>query len=655
MLIKRKNCSSGQGGDMVTSVALSSEASRRRAEVLAWQELRPSGGPGAAVGLDPLALSLYELRVHQIELEMQNEELRQFQLDLNDSQERYFDFYDMAPVGYCSLDDTGIILESNLTTANLLGVPRESLIKQPFTRFIEPADQDIYYLMRTQLIQTKAVQSCELRLRQKEGEPLWVGLTVSCAPTARQGPVMRIVLSDITIARNRLLELERAACYDSLTKLPNRALLVERLEQALHQAQRRAQHLAVVFIDLDGFKAVNDKHGHDAGDHLLITLAERMKGALREGDILARMGGDEFVAVLPDLADVDASAPMLNRLLAIAAQPVHFGRTLLQVSASLGVTFYPPSQPMTQELEAGQLLRQADQAMYEAKQSGKNRFHIFDGEQDRSVRARHESLQSIEHALRAGEFILEYQPKVNLRTGEVIGVEALIRWLHPQRGLLPPADFLPMIADHPLAVELDQWVIASALQQIERWQQDGLSIAVSVNIGGRHLMRPDFVQRLRETLAAHPGLKPNCLELELLETSAITDLNHVSQVIQECRSFGVECALDDFGSGYSSLTWLKRLQVKHLKIDQSFVHDMLESSDSLLILMGVLKLASAFDMKVIAEGVETAQHGAMLLQLGCELSQGYGIARPMPADKLPGWIKQWKPDPVWSDMALVAS
>ncbi len=647
MQTKRQNYTSG---GVVMSAALNPEASRRRAEVLAWQELRPSGGPGAAVGLDPLALSLYELRVHQIELEMQNEELRQFQLDLNDSQERYFDFYDMAPVGYCSLDDTGIILESNLTTANLLGVPRESLIKQPFTRFIESADQDIYYLMRKQLIQTKAVQSCELRLRQKEGEPLWVGLTVSCAPTVGHGPVMRIVLSDITIARNRLLELERAACYDSLTKLPNRVLLVERLQQALHQTQRRAQHLAVVFIDLDGFKVVNDNHGHDAGDYLLITLAERIKGALREGDILARMGGDEFVVVLLDLADVDASAPMLNRLLAIAAQPFHFGQMQMQVSASLGVTFYPPSQAMTQELEAGQLLRQADEAMYEAKKSGKNRFHVFDGEQDRSVRARYESLQSIERALRAGEFILEYQPKVNLRTGEVIGVEALIRWLHPQRGLLPPADFLPMIEDHPLAAELDQWVIANALQQIERWQKDGLSITVSVNIGGRHLMRPYFVQRLREALAVHPGLKPNCLELELLETCAINDLNHVSQVIQECRSIGVECALDDFGSGYSSLTWLKKLQVKHIKIDQGFVHDMLESSDSLLILMGVVKLASAFDMKVIAEGVETAQHGAMLLQLGCELAQGYGIARPMPADELPDWVRDWKPDPTWSDV-----
>ena len=456
------------------------------------------------------------------------------------------------------------------------------------------------------------------------------------------------------LVRSRTAELERIARYDSLTKLPNRALLGERLEQALVQTRRRGQHLAVVFIDLDGFKAVNDMHGHEAGDHLLITLAQRLTEALRDGDILARLGGDEFVAVLLDLSDVAATAPILNRLLAAAAQPVQYGQARMQVSASLGVTFYPQSQDPAQELEPDQLMRQADQAMYQAKQAGKNRFCVFDPEQDSSVRSHHENMESVRRALANQELVLEYQPKVNLRTGAVIGVEALIRWVHPQRGLLPPADFLPMIQDHPLAIELGQWVIENALLQVERWQQDGLNIAVSVNIGVRHLMQADFVQRLREALDAHPRLKPDCLELELSETSALKDLAHVSQVIQACRSLGVECTLDDFGSGQSSLTCLKRLPVKFLKIDQNFISDMLDSSDSLLILIGVLKLASAFDLKVIAEGVETAQHGFMLLQLGCELAQGYGIARPMPADALPAWIKQWKPDPMWSDVQRVS-
>jgi diguanylate cyclase (GGDEF)-like protein len=439
-------------------------------------------------------------------------------------------------------------------------------------------------------------------------------------------------------------ELERIAKYDPLTGLPNRALLADRMSMALLQTQRRGQKLAVAFVDLDGFKAVNDSHGHDAGDHLLITLARRMKQALRDGDTLARLGGDEFVAVLVDLADVDASAPMLNRLLAAVAQPVHFGQALLQVSASLGITFYPQAQ----EIDAEQLIRQADQAMYQAKLAGKNRFCVFNAEQDRSVRAHHESMQRMERALGQGEFVLEYQPKVNLRSGKVTGVEALIRWIHPERGILPPADFLPMIEDHALAIELGQWVIESALQQIGRWQRAGLNMQVSVNISTHHLQQRDFVERLRSTLEAHPGLPQHCLELELLESGTVGDLARVSGVLKACQQMGVRFALDDFGTGSASLIYLKRLPVSQLKIDQSFVSQMLGNPDDLAILESIVGLAKAFDIEVLAEGVETVAHGVQLLQLGCELAQGYAIAPPMPAGEIPLWVENWQPDPAWA-------
>ncbi len=457
------------------------------------------------------------------------------------------------------------------------------------------------------------------------------------------------LFSDITLAKDNEQKLEHLARYDSLTQLPNRALLTEHINQALKQTQRRGQHLAVVFIDLDGFKAVNDNHGHEAGDHLLVTLAERMKGTLRTGDMLARLGGDEFVAVLLDLADADASAPMLNRLLGAVSQPVEYAQAQLQVSASMGVSFYP--QPG--ELAIEQLLRQADQAMYQAKQAGKNRFHVFDAEQDQRVRSRYESVRELECALRAGEFVLEYQPKVNLRTRTVIGVEALVRWQHPQRGLLRPAEFLPLIEDHPLAIELGQWVIENALLQIERWQQNGVNIAVSINIGRRHLRHPGFVQDLRDTLAEHPKLKPGCLELEIQEGCATDDPTQVVQIVRELRAIGIDCTLDNFGSGHSSLTALKKMPLKYLKFDAGFIRDMLSSSDSLLILIAALKMASAYEMKVIAAGMETAAHGFMLTELGCDLAQGYGIAHPMPAVDLPGWIKCWKPVPDWLNVTLV--
>jgi diguanylate cyclase (GGDEF)-like protein len=410
------------------------------------------------------------------------------------------------------------------------------------------------------------------------------------------------------------------------------------------QAQRRGNKVAVAYLDLDGFKHVNDRYGHGVGDQLLIHLASAMQDTLREGDTLARLGGDEFVAVLIDLDDVEGSVPMLTRLLSAAAAPVPLGDVVLQGSVSIGVTFFP----QTRDMEADQLLRQADQAMYQAKLAGKNRHHIFDTEHDSSIRVLHESLEHIRLALARGEFVLHYQPKVNMRSGQVIGAEALIRWQHPERGLLAPGTFLPLIEDHPLAVEVGEWVIAAALAQIEVWRACGLELSVSVNISARQLQQGDFVPRLQALLSQHPKVQPSSLELEVLETSALADMAQVSQVIEECDQMGVRFALDDFGTGYSSLTYLKRLRVAVLKIDQSFVRDMLDDPDDLAILEGVIGLAAAFRREVIAEGVETVAHGTALLHLGCELAQGYGIARPMPAHQFPVWAATWLPDKAWS-------
>jgi EAL domain-containing protein (putative c-di-GMP-specific phosphodiesterase class I) len=323
---------------------------------------------------------------------------------------------------------------------------------------------------------------------------------------------------------------------------------------------------------------------------------------------------------------------------------------LLQVSGSIGVTFYPQQG----EVDADQLLRQADQAMYQAKLAGKNRYHVFDAEMDRSVRGHHEGLESIRLALYAREFELHYQPKVNMRTGAVVGVEALIRWRHPTRGLVAPGVFLPVIEDHPLAVEVGEWVIDTALTQVEAWKRTGLQLPVSVNIGARQLQQSDFIARLRVLLNKHPAVQPGDLELEVLETSALEDLHHVSKVMDECRELGVNFALDDFGTGYSSLTYLKRLPVAELKIDQSFVRDMLLDPDDLAILEGTIGLANAFGRTVIAEGVEAVEHGTMLLRMGCELAQGYVIAKPMVPEELPLWISNWRTYPQWMGQQAVA-
>jgi EAL domain-containing protein (putative c-di-GMP-specific phosphodiesterase class I) len=325
---------------------------------------------------------------------------------------------------------------------------------------------------------------------------------------------------------------------------------------------------------------------------------------------------------------------------------VELGDRIFQVSISAGVTFFP----QTEETDADQLLRQADQAMYQAKLEGRNRYHIFDPALDRSVRDRHESLERIRLALAANEFVLFYQPKVNMCTGSVLGAEALIRWLHPERGLLPPSEFLPVIEGHPIAVEIGKWVIESALIQMEKWRAEGIDVPVSVNIGADQLQQAEFVDVLSSLMAAHPTIAPHMLELELLESSAFRDMASTSEVIRACKRLGVSSALDDFGTGYASLTYLKRLPVDVLKIDQTFVRDMLEDPEDMAILEGMLALASAFRCQAVAEGVETVEHGLMLLRLGCQVAQGYGIARPMQARDFPAWASTWHPDPRWKNV-----
>jgi EAL domain-containing protein (putative c-di-GMP-specific phosphodiesterase class I) len=340
---------------------------------------------------------------------------------------------------------------------------------------------------------------------------------------------------------------------------------------------------------------------------------------------------------------------MLKRLLAAVGAPVHLLGQDMLVSASVGVTYFP----QTPEVEADQLMRQADQAMYLAKQAGKDHYHVFDTEHDRTLRGQRESILRIEHALANNEMVLYYQPKVNMRTGEVFGAEALIRWQHPEQGLLAPAMFLPAIEGDPLAVDLGEWVIREALAQLARWQAMGLSLGISVNVGGHQLQQSGFVAFIQSALAKQPEVDPSDLEIEVLETSALQDMDLVCGVMGQCRALGVHFSLDDFGTGYSSLTYLRRLPVTQLKIDQSFVRDMLTDPEDLSILVGVLDLSASFHRRAIAEGVETVAHGCMLLQLGCELAQGYGIARPMPARDFPEWLSNWRPDPLWQGVRLV--
>jgi diguanylate cyclase (GGDEF)-like protein/PAS domain S-box-containing protein len=558
------------------------------------------------------------------------------------SRQRYQALFDQMPEGILLLNDELRVIGHNEEAHRQLRFGANELLGLHISD-LEAIDDEQEIAARKARIEVSGRDEFESMYRTGDGMLLDVDVSVKHVNLVNGERIFQVLFRDISEKKLAASFIEKMAYSDQLTGLANRALLSDRLLQSMAHARRREDLLAVAFLDLDGFKAINDAHGHHAGDSMLIALSSRMKDALRDGDTLARLGGDEFVIVLVDISDTGACKPLLQRLLDAAAQPVHVGGLQLHVTASLGVTFYPQED----EVNADQLMRQADQAMYQAKLAGKNRYHLFDAAHDSSLRVYHESLKRIGLALVRREFVLHYQPKVNMRSGQVIGAEALIRWQHPEKGLLPPAAFLPVIDDHPLAVEVGEWVIDTALCQIEVWHACGLNLTVSVNIGARQLQQSDFVERLQATLAMHPLVNPSSLELEVLETSALADMAQVSQVIDSCNEMGVKFALDDFGTGYSSLTYFKQLRVAMLKIDQSFVCDMLDKPEDLAILEGVIGLAGAFKREVIAEGVETVAQGAALIRLGCQLAQGYCIARPMPANQLPAWVASWKPDQAW--------
>jgi diguanylate cyclase (GGDEF)-like protein/PAS domain S-box-containing protein len=547
--------------------------------------------------------------------------------------------------GIVITDLDGNILDVNDTFTRITGYDRDEVLGRNPRLLSSGLHGREFYAEMWRAIKETGQWSGEIWNRHKSGEIYPETLTIN-ALFNESGDVWQYValFSDISALKEHERKLEHVAHYDILTGLPNRVLLADRLHQAMAHSRRRDQPLAVAFLDLDGFKAVNDRHGHEAGDQLLTSVATRMKQALRDGDTLARLGGDEFVAVLLDMGDIDQRANVLNRLLEAVGESTILGDLVLQVTASLGVTFYPQAR----DVDADLLLRQADHAMYQAKLAGRNCFHIFDTGNDSIVRGHHEDVALIRKALAAREFVLYFQPMVNMRTGTVVGAEALIRWQLPVRGLMPPAAFLPIIEDDPLAVELGEWVIDSALTQMETWLEAGLDIPVSVNVSAMQLQQANFPDRLRALLAAHPNVKSSSLELEVLETSALQDMTQASQTIHACSEIGVSFALDDFGTGYSSLTYLKRLPSRILKIDQSFVRGILDDAEDLTIIEGVLLLALAFRRMVIAEGVESVEHGMTLLQMGCELAQGYCIARPMPAKDLPSWVASWRPDHRWA-------
>ncbi|HEY8940377.1 MAG TPA: EAL domain-containing protein [Cellvibrio sp.] len=477
----------------------------------------------------------------------------------------------------------------------------------------------------------------ELINRRKNGERFPTWYSISQVLNAEGQPENYIaIFSDISERKKSRERIDFLAHHDSLTELPNRALLNDRLEMAINTAKRRKEKVGILFIDLDRFKNINDSLGHAAGDQILRQTAARLSAAVRNDDTVARLGGDEFVVLLPRVRDERSLAEVAIKLREELLKPYTLEDMPLHLSPSIGIAVYPDDgdTPST-------LIKNADAAMYLAKEKGRNNYQFYTPILNARTLDRLKLEYDLRSALDQQQFELHYQPQIDVRTQRVYGAEALVRWRHPERGLVPPNHFIPIAEEIGLIIPLGAWVIAEAARQVKRWHAAGFGdLVVSVNISALQFHQAGFLNEVQGILE-QAGTAPSSLELELTESMLMSDMEVSIQVLQAFRDFGYRIAIDDFGTGFSCLNYLRRLPVNILKIDQSFVRDMQTDSASLAIVASIIRLAESLGMETIAEGVETVDESELLSHQGCSLMQGYHFSKPLPVAQFESWLQQW--------------
>lgn len=696
--------------------------------------------------------TLYELRVHQIELEMQNEELRRIQVALETSYAHFVELYDFAPVGYLTLSNTGLIIEINLTGAKLLGIARKDILQRRFSQFVAEQDKNCWNHLSLSLLNDTetAIESFELRLRRPEGAAfharfdyqqqaevgasLVLRLAFADITSVKQAEILRITatafesqesiliidanqiilqanqtftkitgysaaevigqtpellrsdrhdasfyaalwaevgntgawrgelwsrrkngeiypgwvtitavqvgdnsaklhyvttLTDITEQKAAAAEIEQLAFYDPLTHLPNRRLLKDRLQQALNFSARHKRQGALLFIDLDNFKTLNDTLGHNMGDLLLQQVAQRLVHSLRESDTAARLGGDEFVVMLEDLSDNAEAANLYveivgKKILAALDKPFLLNNHPYRCTSSIGATLFN-GHTATEE----DLLKHVDIAMYQAKLAGRNALCFFDEIMQALLTKRAALETDLRGALAQNQFKLYYQLQTT-HEGQTIGAEVLIRWKHPLHGLLLPTEFIPLAEQTGLILPIGQWALDVACTQLKHWSQNPQTqhLQLSVNVSARQLHQTDYVAQIQAVLQK-TAIVPHQLKLELTEGIVLYDVNDTITKMQALKALGVQLALDDFGTGYSSLSYLTQLPFDQIKIDQSFVNNIGIKPTDAVIVQTIISMANNLSMEVIAEGVETEAQRDFLVQHGCTLFQGYFFSEPV--------------------------
>jgi diguanylate cyclase (GGDEF)-like protein/PAS domain S-box-containing protein len=737
---------------------------KRKSPLRTAAEAKLAGAPQTGGSARPAEELLHELQVHQIELEMQNEELRRAHRAMEDSRDRFLDLYEFAPVGYLTLTSQGLISEVNLAGATLLGEERKKLLQRRFARFVIPQHIERYDRLFVSMMQHDDRQACELALRRGDGSVFHAQLACLRVATGDKSPVMRIALTsiaermqaeaalqesearksaivqtaldcvvtidhegkilefnpsaervfghqraevlgrelaqviippsqredhrrglkrylatgdarvlgkrieltalrsdgtefpvevaiarmgtkepptftgflrDITQRKAAEADIEHLAFYDPLTQLPNRRLLLDRLHQALAAPIRSRRQGAILFIDLDDFKSLNDNQGHDVGDMMLQQVARRLLASVREVDTVARLGGDEFVVVLEGLSgnprEAAAQAELVGEKILVAlAQPYILAGHEHHSTGGIGVTLFSDHRETVDDL-----LKRADLAVYQAKASGGNTLRFFDQELQAAVSARTALEADLRRAVREGQFVVYYQPQVD-REGRLTGAEALVRWQHPRRGLIDPAAFIPLAEETGLIQPLGQWVLEHVCAQLRDWsaRPDTAHLSLAMNVSAREFRHPEFLERVL-AVVDRAGVDPRKLMLEFTESLLLDDLQGTVAKMTALKARGGSFSLDDFGTGYSSLAYLKHLPLDQLKIDQSFVRDILTDSNDAAIARTIMALGESLGLAVIAEGVETVEQRDFLAGQGCHAFQGYLFGPPGPVEALP--------------------
>lgn len=552
---------------------------------------------------------------------------------LQASELSYRRLFETANDGIVLLDfDTGQVTDANPAVTDMLGHDRACLVGRKLWELESFRDVQACRATMSELKGHDSVQRDHWVLTTGDGSSIDVEM-VSNHYKAAGADVVQCNIRNITERKEAEARIRYMALHDALTGLPNRALLHDRLRNDIAHARRNQKHVAVLMLDLDHFKHINDSLGHFVGDQLLEAVATRLRACLRDGDTAARLGGDEFVIGLPDIADGEAAAVVANKILDILTEPFPIEDRKLHISGSIGISLYPADGE-----DPGALLRAADTAMYDAKQNGRGMHRFFTPALNEAARRRHSLANDAHQACQRGEFVLHYQPQIEIETGKVTGLETLVRWNHPVEGLVSPALFIPLLEELGLIVEVGHWILKAACRQNAQWQTDGLPpMRIAVNLSAQQFYRGDIVRSVKQALE-EAKLAPEWLDLELTESLTLDDTETTLRIMSELKELGVSLSLDDFGTGWSSLSYLRRFPIDRIKIDRSFMRDVTTQPNAAAVVQSILHLAQSLGLGCVAEGVETQEQLEYLQGQLCQEIQGFLFCKPLPAEAMPAFL-----------------